>query len=123
MKSLFVNEKHIGIEVVSALSFIFMSIYMTLTSKAIDQQNILFWIVLFFLFSFLQTVGLVFKNNLMFLRICMTWVSGSVWTWISFYNRESAMIVPMLIIGLWNFVSFVNLCNRASIDWHAILRD
>ena len=123
MKSLFVNEKHIGIEVVSALSFIFMSIYMTLTSRAIDQQNILFWIVLFFLFSFLQTVGLVFKNNLMFLRICMTWVSGSVWTWVSFYNRESAMIIPMLIIGLWNFISFVNLCNRASFDWHAILKD
>lgn len=123
MKRIIRSEKHMGVELLSAIAFLFMSISMIFSNQNIDTLNSIFWIILFSVFFVLQLVSVIFKENLLLLRICMTWISGSIWTWVSFSNREFIIIIPMVLIGLWNFISFIDLCNRATFDWQSLLKE
>ena len=123
MKSIIRSEKHIGVEFLSSIAFLFMSMSMIFSNQNIDTLNSIFWIILFSVFFVLQLVSVIFKENLLLLRICMTWISGSIWTWVSFSNREFIIIIPMVLIGLWNFISFIDLCNRATFDWQSLLKE
>lgn len=123
MKRIIRSEKHMGVELLSAIAFLFISISMIFSNQNIDTLNSIFWIILFSVFFVLQLVSVIFKENLLLLRICMTWISGSIWTWVSFSNREFIIIIPMVLIGLWNFISFIDLCNRATFDWQSLLKE
>lgn len=124
MKSHIMNDKLIIAEFLSAISFGIL-IYSLLQNPffRVDEQDSIFWIILFSLFSFLQICSIVLSKDMTFLRICMTWISGSIWTWLTYVNKESYLLVPMLLIGLANFLSFINLCNKVSVDWHSLINE
>ena len=124
MKTMIMTDKFIIAEVLSVITFWFFILYITQNPTfKLSEQDSLFWSLLFVVFSFLQLCSIIFKENLQFLRICMTWVSGSLLTWLSYANRDSFIIYPMVIIGLTNFLSFINLCNKVSVDWNSLIND
>jgi hypothetical protein len=124
MKCFLMRERFLIVEMISAISFFVMSIALTgIKYSSPDGQGSLFWVVLFTVFALLQGAGIAFLRDMILLRIIMTWVAGSVWTWISYANMNSVLVVPMFLVGIANFVSFVDLSNRATIDWREFFQE
>ncbi len=124
MKTLIMNDKLIVAEFLSAISFCVLIVYSIQNPFfRLDDRDSIFWIALFTIFAFLQMSTIIFSKDMKFLRICMTWISGSIWTWLTYVNKESCVIIPMIMIGLANFLSFINLCDKVSVDWHSLINE
>ena len=121
--SKFLVDKTWLVELASALSFILMSVFFASERLNDSSRQVLFWIIIFSIFGFLQLLGVVFGRNLVALRICMAWVAGSSWTWLMYSFNGPTIGVPMLIIGLCNLYAFAVLCSRASINWPLLFEE
>lgn len=124
MKTLIMNDKLIVAEFLSVISFCVLIVYSIQNPFfRLDDRDSIFWIALFTIFAFLQMSAIIFNKDMKFLRICMAWISGSIWTWLTYVNKESCVIIPMIMIGLANFLSFINLCDKVSVDWHSLINE
>lgn len=124
MKTHIMNDKLIIAEFLSAISFCILIIYITQhPGFHLDDRDSIFWVILFTIFAFLQMCAIFFNKDMKFLRICMSWISGSIWTWLTYVNKESYIIIPMIMIGLANFLSFIHLCDKVSVDWHSLINE
>lgn len=80
-------------------------------------------IIVFGAFGFLQCASVAFRKDMILLRVCMTWVSASIWTWLTFTNYEHLLSMGVLVVGITNMYAFVYLVNRVSIDWNRYFKE
>lgn len=124
MKTFIMNDKLIIAEILSVISYSIFIFNLAVNQLIkLNEQDSVFWVILFSIFALIQLISIIFSKDMQFLRLCMTWVSGSIWTWLAYANKEFVLLIPMVLIGLLNFASFINLCNKTSIDWHTLIKD
>lgn len=118
------HDKTLIVEMLSAMAFLVMSLVLIIfRTIAPELNNSPFWISVFAIFSILQFMGIAFKYDLVLLRICMSWVAGSTWTWLALASINSILAIPVMGIGLFNLYAFVVITNRASIDWSKFFQE
>ena len=113
MKKL-LHDKTFVVEIASAIAFILAAISLSINSQPKADY---FWIIIFGIFGVLQLTSLLFKENLVILRICMAWISGSVWSWLTYISFDDAMHATALALGGCNMYAFIVLTNRVTVDW------
>lgn len=111
------------VELASSTSFILMTFLLIAGKINGSTPDVYFWIIIFGIFGFLQTLSLIYRRDLMLLRICMAWTAGSVWTWLTYANKETILQAPMLTIGLCNLFAFAVLCSRATVNWTQLYKE
>lgn len=111
------------IEVASAASFILTALGLASGTFTDSITISYFWIIMFGIFGLLQSVSLVFRRDLIILRICMAWISGSLWSWMTYINYDHILHIPVLVIGICNLYAFAYLTNHVSIDWNQYFKE
>lgn len=121
MRFIIRSDKYLVPEILASVFFILMAFTLN-PSRQMDGNHNLFWVILLGAFAFLQTVGIIWRRDLSLLRLIMTWTSGSVLTWLAYANSSGILFIPMLLVGMGNFVSFVHMCDNCQLDWHKNFR-
>jgi hypothetical protein len=118
MKKFFKTDLTFIVELLSALSFLMMSISIGASeSIAANTKNAYFWMVIFFTISFIQFLSLKTQYNLNLLRISMAWITGSLWVALGLGLSNNTLSVPIIMIGLFNIYAFVALIRKATPNW------
>lgn len=111
------KDRYLIVEILSAITFIIMSLFIWFADVAApDTRPPLFWILLLAITGVLQGSSLFFIKHLVALRIFMAWIVGSAFLWIAYVNIYNVLVVPMLVLGIVNFVAFIEMCNRAKFE-------
>jgi hypothetical protein len=119
MLSFLINkrDRYLIVEVISSITFLVMAVFIWISGlQSPDHQPPPFWIFLLSITGLLQGSSLMFNKKLLFLRIFMAWIVGTAFLWIAYFNIYTILVVPMLMLGVVNFVSFIDLCNRVNFN-------
>lgn len=80
-----------------------------------------YWVFSLLVISATQFISVKFE--LIPLRICMTWVVGIIWTWLSFATLNNTLSMIAMCIGSFNIYAFVVLVNRVNFDWVNFIKE
>lgn len=122
MKKLIV-DKTVVAEYASAISYAMVAAAMVVDKFKDEQINSYAFMIVFIMFGFLQGVAVIFKHDMILLRVCMSWISASVWSWLAATQYRYPLSMVVLTIGIINMYSFIYLVNRVSIDWNMYFKE
>jgi hypothetical protein len=113
------KEMYAILEVASGITLILMSAFIVWQeTQSPGNSPPVFWGVIMAIFGAFQLLSLYYKNDMVPLRIIIAWVAGTTYLWIAYLNLYSILVVPMITMGAANFISFIDMCDRASFSKH-----
>lgn len=111
-----------SIEYLSAIALFMISMVLIKANiNNLVNTHSLYWVITLLVISATQFISV--KLEWTILRICMAWVVGIIWTWLSFATLNNTLSMIAICIGSFNIYACVNLVNRVNFDWIDFIKE
>lgn len=108
------EDKTLIVEALSVLSFLGISLELLLGFSSPDTRPMIFWLCTLSTIGISQVAAIILRNSHHIFRMVMTFLAGSMWTFLGCATINSITGVPILMIGAFNIYSFYVLSRRNS---------